>query len=137
MESWEWNLEEFVRLATVGVNGLPPVVHHDSAADAQAERIILTATTGIEDPAGGNIFQTELEAELRTTTRDAAAEDAIFALFEKAMTNIPDVPAAIAFGTANLPGGVMLDNEESENARSDSKDTRKRSRKYKFFVGHS
>ncbi len=137
MTSWEWKLEELIRLATVGVAGLPPVVHHDSSADAETERIILTATTGVEDPAGGNVFQTELEAELRTTTRNAAAEDTIFALFEKTMTNIAESPAAIAFGTANLPGGVMLDNEESENARSDSKDTRKRSRKYKFFVGHS
>lgn len=117
----------------MNANTLPiPVVHHDAAGDAATERIILTATTGEENPAGGNVFETSLLAELRSTSRNPQQIDDIFAALVAAFQE----PGALIYAAELFPGGLWYLNEESKNERSDSRDTRKRSRTYAFSCGH-
>lgn len=135
MASWEYKLEEFGIFAAIAAIAIPatlPKVHHDESEQAASERLIFFAVTGSENPAGAQVFDTTLEIELRTTNRDAAAVDAMFASIEAAFA----LPEVINSAQSLFPGGLWYSQEESSNAREDSRDTRRRSRTYNFSVAH-
>lgn len=133
--SWERKLELYgiaaARASTIIPQSLPKVCH-DESAPADVERLVFTATTGNQDPPDAQIYDTELLVELRSTNRNAEQLDEIWAEIEKSFQK----PAALIVAMNLFPAGLWFLDERSENDRSDSPNTRKRSRRFFFSVGH-
>lgn len=135
MASWEYKLEEFGIIAATAATTIPSTlakVHHDESDEAKTERLIFFATTGEEDPPDSRVFNTSLQIELRSTSRDAEEIDSIFAAIEAAFS----LPNVIQSVMDFFPGGLWYNQEQSNNDRTESRDTRKRSRTYAFNVAH-
>lgn len=132
----EYNLESFA-IAAAQASGVVPQTlqlrHHDDGGDADTERIFFEATTGNQDPPDSQVYEMQLLIEFRSTNRDATETDPIFAGIIKAMV----LPAVGIVGRELFPGGLWMDQEQSEDARNDSADTRSRSRTYNFHAGQS
>lgn len=138
--SWERKLELWA-IAQCNAAGTLPVGlqlrPHDDAGAANEERIYFEATTGNQNPPAatvedGQVYDTLLLAEFRSTNRDATETDAIFA---ELMAIFSD-PDATVPENGYFTAGLWFDQEESQNARSDGQDTRNRSRTFTFQVGH-
>lgn len=133
MSSWEWKLEEFgIRAALAGMITIP-CKHHDDPTQADNERIVFFAVTGEQDPPDSPVYAATLQVELRTTNRNAAQVDAIFNDIENAFA----IAGSTSWAAATFSAGLSMDQEDSQDNRSDSKDTRKRSRTYKFHMGQT
>lgn len=132
--SWEWKLEEWAIAQCNAAASLPDTLqlrHHDDADQAATERIFFKATTGEQNPPGLEIYNTALLVEFRSTNRNSAQTDAIFAemfaIFTRPIGNIPE--------NSYFTAGLWFDQEESTNARNDGDNTRDRSRTFAFQVG--
>lgn len=140
-ESIKEKAEAWMMQAARSQGTLPPeiqIVHAESGEHAQSERIIVEATVSEEllevrqALPGGEIiqgFNVEIEIELRSTNRNAAQIDDIFAAIERALFN----PDCVTFAKEmfNL---LEFFPERMSVAGSRGRNTRNRSRKFPFVL---
>lgn len=112
--------------ALVGI----PVVQIDSDEDADPERILVSATVGEKELQGAECYPVEIEIELRTISRDAAAIDAIFDAIEDAFQ---DGDFGMDYASANFSELIFFP-EEMTASHTRGEMTRFRSRKFPFRI---
>lgn len=117
-------------LGTVSALSGIQIDHIDAPGQANQERIIVGAVVEERELEGAQLYPAEIEIELSTTDRDAAAGDAIFAAIESLFNSFP-TGASLTFIQANYEMLYFFE-EEMSSADSRGPNTRHRSRKYPF-----